>query len=92
MAKVHRTYWIVRQRYRQAGYLGSVVTVLLAFAYLVPSVHGADPVPATGGIFDVPGTIAMLLLAAAAPLLIGRLCWRLHRRRYFADIYHLGIV
>ena len=92
MARVHRTYWIVRQRYRRAGYLASVVAVLLSAIWLMPNVHGADTALAASAASGLPETLGILLLAALTPSILARLCWRLHRRRYFADIYQLGVV
>jgi hypothetical protein len=92
MARVHRTYWIVRQRYRRFGYLASLVSLVLCALWLVPNVHGAEGSAAVAAPLDLPSTIAVILLAALIPSVIARLCWRLHRRRYFADIYPLGVV
>ncbi len=92
MARVHRTYWIVRQRYRRAGYLGSLVAVVVCAFWLVPIVNGSEHVLAGSASFDPLGTGLMLLVAALAPVVMARLCWRLHRRRYFAEIYPLGVV
>lgn len=91
MARAHRTYWIVRQRYRRAGYLGSLVALALCAVWLVPNVNGAesDVGTATAGF---GATIVVLLAAALIPSLVARACWRVHRRRYFADIYDLGVV
>ena len=90
MERVHRTYWIVRQRYRRAGYVGSVLAVLLCAVWLVPMVHGAEGGPTAAS--DPVGTVVMLVIAALVPVLLARLCWRLHRRRYLADIYTLGVI
>lgn len=91
MARAHRTYWIVRQRYRRAGYVGSLFAFSLCALWLVPNVNGAesDVGTATAGL---GATIVLLLAAALIPSLVARVCWRVHRRRYFADIYDLGVV
>ena len=92
MAGRHRTYWIVRNRYRRWGYLASIASLLLAAFFLVPLVHGAD----AGGTATVPTdplvTGAILLVAAILPPLIARLLWRFHRRRYLDDLYPLSVL
>lgn len=92
MAGRYRTYWVVRRRYRLAGYVGSILSTLIAAVYLVPLVHGADASAAAGQSSSFGGTIALLMVAAIIPPLAGRLLWRIHRRRYLDDIYPLGIV
>ena len=47
MASKHRTYWVIRRRYRRAGYLGSLIGVVAVAFYLMPPVHGAEGVAAT---------------------------------------------
>jgi hypothetical protein len=83
----------VRRRYRRAGYVGALVTVFLAAAYLVPSVYGGQPDP-VGGLEGrrLGGVLATLLAAALIPPLVARAAWRLHRRRYLADIYLLTVI
>lgn len=86
MARVHRTYWVVRQRYRRAGYLGSILGALICAVLIIPNVHGAQwALPATPTEI-LPG-LAALLAAVVVPPVLARLCWRLHRRRFFADMY-----
>jgi hypothetical protein len=91
MASTHRTYWIVRQRYRRAGYVGSLAALVAAALYLVPNVHGADAdlMAAAYGVWDTAG---MLSAAAVLPPILARVCWRIHRRRYLDDIYTLGVL
>jgi len=92
MATRHRTYWIIRRRYRRAGYLGSLIcTVAVAF-YLMPTVHGAEGAAAPVGGSSALETMGLLALAALIPPLIVRLIWRFHRRRYLDDIYPLSVV
>jgi hypothetical protein len=92
MTARHRTYWIVRRRYRLAGYVGSIVSLLITAFYLVPLVHGADASGATGPSGDPLGTFGLLALAAVIPPLVARLLWRVHRRRFLDDMYPLSIV
>ena len=92
MAGRHRTYWIVRRRYRLAGYAGSILSTIIAAIYLVPLVHGADALAAVGQSSSSGGTIALLVVAAIIPPLAARLLWRIHRRRYLDEMYPLGIV
>jgi hypothetical protein len=89
VARGHRTYWIVRQRYRRSGLVGSALAVMLAAANLVPIVHGAQGGPGYP-TSDLLGACALLVVAAVIPWLIARVCWRLHRRRYLDDMYALG--
>jgi hypothetical protein len=88
----HRTYWVVRRRYRLAGYVGSILSTLIAAVYLVPLVQGADVSAAVGQTSSFGATIALLMVAAIIPPLAARLLWRIHRRRYLDDIYPLSIV
>jgi hypothetical protein len=92
MARSHRTYWIVRRRYRRAGYVGSVVTMMLSAFWVVPIVHGAEQPLAGSAAGDLAGALAILLIAALVPVVLARLCWRLHRQRYFEDMYTPGLV
>ena len=89
MARGHRTYWIIRQRYRRVGYLGSALCICLVAIYLVPIVHGAQGSAGTP-TSDLLDGIGLLIGAAIIPWLIARVCWRLHRRRYLDDMYALG--
>ena len=90
MARVHRTFWVVRQRYRRAGYLASLVAVCLVAIYLVPMVHGAQiegaPPPP-----DWLSSAGLLLAAALVPLLLARLGWRIHRQRFIDDMRMVGL-
>lgn len=92
MAGRYRTYWLVRRRYRLAGYVGSIVTLFLTAFYLVPLVHGADASGPAGSSTDPLVTLGLLTLAAVLPPLIARLLWRVHRRRFLDDMYPLSIV
>lgn len=86
MARVHRTYWVVRQRYRRAGYIGSVLGAIVSALLIIPNVHGAQWAQAATSSDFLP-SVAAFLAAVLAPPLLARLCWRLHRRRYFTDMY-----
>ena len=92
MAGRYRTYWVVRRRYRLAGYFGSIASLLIAAFYLVPLVHGADASGAALSSTDPLGTLALLFVAAIIPPLVARLLWRVHRRRFLDDMYPLSIV
>ena len=92
MATRHRTYWIIRRRYRRAGYLGSLICIVAVAFYLMPTVHGAEGAAATVGGRSALETMGLLALAALIPPLIVRLIWRFHRRRYLDDIYPLSVV
>jgi hypothetical protein len=88
MQRVHRTYWVVHQRYRRAGYLGSVLGAVIAGILIAPHVHGAQwGVPGAAPTDLLPG-IAAFVAAVVVPPLLARLCWRVHRR-FFADMYLL---
>lgn len=87
MARVHRTYWVVRQRYRRAGYLGSVLGAVICALLIIPYVHGAQWSLPGATTTDLLPSIATFVAAVLAPPLLARLCWRLHRRRFFADMY-----
>ena len=85
MAQVHRTFWIVRQRYRRAGYIGALAAVCLVSAYLVPMVHGAQ-LDAAATTTDWVGGAALLLAATLLPPVLARLGWMIHKRRYIDDM------
>lgn len=87
MARAHRTYWRIRQRYRRLGYAGSVVGGFVAAAIIAPLVHSAEWV-AQGQVVPMLLQWAALFVAAVAlPPVLARVAWRVHRRRYFDDIY-----
>lgn len=88
MAQVHRTFWVVRRRYRRAGYVGALAAVCLVAAYLVPYVHGAQADTATA-TSDWLGGVGLLLAAALLPPVIARLCWMVHKRRFIDDMWAL---
>jgi hypothetical protein len=92
MASRHRTYWVIRRRYRRAGYLGSLICIVAAAFYLMPTVHGAEGAAAIVGGGSALETMGLLALAALMPPLVARLIWRFHRRRYLDDIYPLSVV
>ncbi|MEK0082113.1 hypothetical protein [Benzoatithermus flavus] len=86
--KAYRTYWIIRQRYRRIGLWGSIVGGLATGALLTPYVQSAD--------WSTPGEATTLLqqvgifvMAVLLPPVLARLFWRIHRRRYFDDIYQI---
>lgn len=88
MARVHRTYWRVRQRYRLAGLIGSIFGGVAAAALIAPSVYSAEwagegvPLPTMQGV--VAFVVAVIL-----PPVLAKLAWRTHRRRFFEDIYRI---
>jgi hypothetical protein len=86
MVRVHRTYWVVRQRYRRAGYLGSVLGAVICAVLIIPNVYGAQWALPTTSTDMMPG-LATFAAAVLMPPLLARLCWRLHRRRFLADMY-----
>lgn len=90
MAQVHRTFWIVRQRYRRAGYIGALAAVCLVSAYLVPMVHGAQ-LDAAAATTDWVGGAALLLAAALLPPVLARFSWMIHRRRYIDDMRSIAL-
>ena len=92
MAGRHRSYWLIRRRYRLGGYIGSLVSMLITAVYLVPMVHGADMGGIDASSGSVGGTIGLLLVAAVIPPVVARLLWRMHRRHYLDDMYPLSIV
>lgn len=86
--KAYRTYWIVRQRYRRLGLLGSVVGGLAAGALLTPYVQSAQW-SSPGEATTLLQNAAFLVGAVMLPPIVARLLWRIHRRRYFDDIYQI---
>ena len=88
MARAHRTYWRVRQRYRQLGLGGSIVGGFATAALVAPNVNGAEwlgdgvPLPTAQGT-------AAFVLAVVLPPVLARLAWRVHRRRFFEDMYRI---
>ena len=90
MPAKHRTFWIVRRRYQRAGYFGSLTAVLLTALYLVPKVHGGERSLVIEHPAALLATLATLAAAALVPLILARLAWLLHRRRFVEDLYRLG--
>ena len=90
MAQVHRTFWVVRRRYRRAGYVGALAAVCLVSAYLVPMVHGAQ-LDAAAATTDWVWGAALLLAAALLPPVLARCGWMIHRRRYIDDMRAIAL-
>ena len=88
MAQVHRTFWVVRRRYRRAGYVGALVAVCLVAAYLVPMCTARRPMRLRPP-HDWLGGAGLLLAAALLPPVLARLCWMVHRRRFIDDMWAL---
>jgi hypothetical protein len=90
MAKAHRTYWRIRQRYRRAGFAGSMLGGFVAAALIAPAVHSADWAAQPFPLVLVLQWLALFLGAVALPPLAAKLAWRVHRRRYLEDIYEIA--
>lgn len=88
MARVHRTFWIVRRRYRRIGYLGSLLGACICAVYMVPAVYSAQRA-ATEPSIGLLGTVAIVAAAVLVPPIIARLLWWMHRGRYFEDMYQI---
>ncbi len=89
MARAHRTYWKVRQRYRRAGFAGSILGGFIAVALIAPIGHGAEW---SGAGIPLPTMLewaALFLGAVLLPPVLARVAWRAHRRRYLEDIYRI---
>jgi hypothetical protein len=60
---------------------------MIAAILIAPHVNGAQwAAPGEGASVLLQG-IAMLAAGVLGPPIVARLCWRLHRRRFFADMY-----
>lgn len=81
MAKIYRTYWLMRRRYHVVGYVGAVVGAVLWTFYLGPGLHGTQP-PVPGAPPSFLPSLATLLGAIAAPIALSRLLWNTRRWRY----------
>lgn len=90
MARAHRSYWRVRQRYRRAGWAGSVLGAFIAAAVIAPGVQSAEWAEAGVSLPQLLEWLALFLVAIALPPLLARAGWRAHRRRYFEDMYRMG--
>lgn len=88
MARVHRTFWIVRRRYRRIGYLGSLLGAGISAVYMMPAVHSAQPAP-TDSSMSLWGSAAIFAAAVLLPPILTRLLWWMHRGRYFDDMYQV---
>ncbi len=88
MARVHRTFWIVRRRYRRIGYLGSLLGACICAVYMVPAVYSAQRA-ATDPSISLLGTVAIVAAAVLLPPILARLLWWMHRGRYFEDMYQI---
>jgi hypothetical protein len=91
MAQAHRTYWIVRQRYRRIGLISAVAAGLATGAFMTPHVHSAEWTLQGDHVLTFIEALAGLLLATLIPLVAARLLWRLHRRRFYEDIYQIKL-
>jgi hypothetical protein len=81
----HRTYFVVRCRYKRARWVaagGGVFAVAIAVAMRLSRLEETG---LTLGMDFYVGTIALLLAGAAAPWLIVEGLWRWTRRRHFWD-------
>jgi prepilin signal peptidase PulO-like enzyme (type II secretory pathway) len=90
MAQVHRTFWLVRQRYRRGGLIGALLAVCLVAAYLVPMVHGAQ-LDAAAATTDWLSGVGLILAAALVPPLLARVGWQFHKRRFIDDMRSVGL-
>lgn len=89
MPRAHRTYWRVRQRYRRAGFAGSIIGGFAAAGLIAPSVHSAEW---SGDGVSLPMALqwlALFLGAVILPAFAARTAWRVHRRRFFGDMYRI---
>jgi hypothetical protein len=89
MAKVHRTYWKVRERYRRLGLAGSALGLVVGAAGVATGVQSAEWWADGGEPMSLLGGIGLIASAVLAPFLLSRLAWRLHRRRFLEDIYRI---
>lgn len=88
MARVHRTFWIVRRRYRRIGYLGSLLGASICAVYMVPAVYSAQRAPTDSSISLVVSA-AIFAAAVLVPPIVARLLWWMHRGRFFDDMYQI---
>ena len=91
MSKRHRSFWRVRQRYRQLGFFGSVIGGSVVAFLVAPLVQGAGIGGAGGGPMGFTDWLAPFALAVALPPLLAWLAWRMHRRRFLDDICQLTL-
>ena len=89
MARAHRTYWIVRRRYRRIGMVAAVAAGLASGALMTPHVHSAEWTLQSDDVLTLLEALAGLAVAMLIPLVVARLLWRLHRRRFFEDMYQI---
>lgn len=90
MARVHRTYWIVRRRYRRVGYAGALIGAAICAIYLVPNVYSAQKAVPTEPV-DWVTSLIIVAVAVLVPPILARLLWLMHRGRYFSDMYHITL-
>ena len=88
MARAHRTYWRIRQKYRNAGLAGSIVGGVAAAVLIAPNVNGAEWASGGASILALQGALGFVL-AVVLPPLVAKLGWRVHRRRFYEDIYRI---
>lgn len=91
MSKRHRSYWRVRQRYRQIGFIGSVAGGSLLAFLIAPLVQGAGVGSLDGGPLGITDWLLPFAFAVTLPPLLAWLAWRVHRRRFLDDIYQLRL-
>jgi hypothetical protein len=89
VARAHRTYWIIRQRYRRIGMVAAVAAGLACGALMTPHVHSAEWSLQGDDVLTLLEALTGLAIAMLIPLVVARLLWRLHRRRFFEDMYQI---
>jgi hypothetical protein len=87
----HRTYWVVRRRYRRLGYLGSIAGGFMAAILIAPGVRSAEWLADGDAMADLIPTLAIFAAAVLLPIILARLLWRIHRRCYFQDMYQINL-
>jgi hypothetical protein len=90
MARVHRTYWRIRERYRRLGLAGAALGGLVGAVGVATGVQSAQWV-GDGETMGLLGAIGLIAAAVLGPLLVSRVAWRLHRRRVLEDIYQIRV-
>ena len=91
MSRRYRTYWRVRQRYRQIGFLSAVLGGTVAAFLIAPLVHSASLGGDPGQAPNVLDLVTPFLAAVILPPLVTWLAWRVHRRRFIDDLYTIPL-
>ena len=81
MAKIYRTYWLMRRRYHLVGYVIASSGAILWAVFRGPIMYGAEQGPA-GSFMGMLPDLTLLLAVVGLPIMLSHLLWRRRRWRH----------